>query len=71
MKCFTKIVKGYNYFHSFSFSRPLLNKINKKNILNAGLIFPPEVFILYKKVWEPKGPRAVNFNIYFIITAFH
>ena len=41
------------------------------NYLKTGLIFTPEVFVLCKKVWGPRGPRAIDFDIPFTITAFH
>ena len=71
MECFAKIVKGCNYFRDISFSRFLLYEINTINFLNACLIFIPEVFILCKKVWGPRGLRAVDFDMPFTITAFH
>ena len=39
--------------------------------LNTGLIFTPEVFSLCKKVWGPRGLRAVDFDIPLTVTAFH
>ena len=41
------------------------------NFLKTGLIFTPEVFVLCKKVWGPRGPQAIDFDIPFTITAFH
>ena len=41
------------------------------NFLNTGLICTPEVFTLCKKVWCPRGLRAVDFDIPLTITAFH
>ena len=40
------------------------------NSFNAGLIFTPEVFIPCKKVWEPRGPGVVNFNIPSVVQLF-
>ena len=39
--------------------------------LNTGLIFTPEVFSSCKKVWGPRGLRAVDFDIPLTVTAFH
>ena len=64
------IVKSYNYFCNIIFSRSLLYEINIMNSFNAGLIFTPEVFIPCKKVWEPRGPGVVNFNIPSVIQLF-
>ena len=44
--------------------------MNIMNSFNAGLIFTPEVFIPCKKVWEPRGPGVVNFNIPSVIQLF-
>ena len=33
------------------------------SFLNTGLIFTREVFILFKKVWRPRGPGSVKFDI--------
>ena len=33
------------------------------NFLNTSIIFTTEVFILCKKVWRPRRPGAVNFDI--------
>ena len=71
MECFAKIVKGCNCFRNISFSLSLLYEINIMNFLKTGLIFTPEVFVLCKKVWGPRGPRAIDFDIPFTITAFH
>ena len=71
MECFAKIVKGCNYFRNISFSRFLLCEIYIMNFLNTGLFFTPEVFVLRKKVWGPRGLWAVNFDTPFTITAFH
>ena len=71
MECFAKIVKGCNYFRNISFSRFLLYEINIMNFLNTSLIFTPEVFILCKKVWWPRGLPAVDFDIPFTTTTFH
>ena len=71
MECFAKIVKRCNYFRDISFSRFLLYEINIMNFLNTSLIFTPEVFILCKKVWWPRGLPAVDFDIPFTTTTFH
>ena len=71
MEYFAKIVKGCNYFRDISFSRFLLYEINIMKCLNTGFIFTPEVFSLCKKVWGPRGLRAVDFDIPLTITAFH
>ena len=67
MECFAKIVNGYNYldnlFSQYQLSRSLLYEINIVIFFNAGLLFTPEVFILRKKVWEPRGPGGLNFAI--------
>ena len=68
MECFAKIVKGYNYFRKIGFSRFLLYEINIMNFLKTGLVFNPELFVLCKNVWGPRGWRAV---ISFTITDFH
>ena len=70
MECFAKIVKGCNYFCNISFSRLLLYEINIMKFLNTGLILTLEVFILCKKVWRPRGLRAVGFDITLTITVF-
>ena len=44
---FTKIVNCYNYFRK-SYLFP-------QNIIKTILIFTPEVFIIYKNVWRPRG----------------
>ena len=44
---------GYNYFRNISFSCPLVHEM-------LFLIFTPEIFTKFKKVW---GPGTVNFNI--------
>ena len=49
MECFTKIVKGCNYFRNISFSRFLLYGINIMNFLKTGYIFTPEAFVYVKK----------------------
>ena len=69
MERFGKIAKVCNYFRNISFSH--FYEINITNFLNTGYIFIPEVFILCKKVWGPRGLRTVDFDIPFIITAFH
>ena len=33
------------------------------NFLSTSIIFTTEVFILCKKVWRPRRPRAANFDI--------
>ena len=33
--------------------------------MNTIFIFTPEVFIVYKKVWGPRVPGVVNFDIHF------
>ena len=63
MKSSEEMVNHYNYFRNTSFSRSSFYEINIMNFSNTGRIFNPEVFILCKKVWGPKGPAAVNFNI--------
>ena len=57
MERFAKIVTGCNYFGNIGFLRFLLYEINIMNFLKTGLIFTPGVFVLYKKVWEPRGGR--------------
>ena len=47
---------NYNFFGNISFSRSLFYKINTLSFFNIGLIFTPDVFILYRKVWGSKGP---------------
>ena len=54
---------NYNYFGNISFSRSLFYKINTLNFFNIGLIFTPDVFILYRKVWGSKGPWNVKYQI--------
>ena len=66
LKRFAKIVNSYNYFHNVSFSRCPLYEINM-NFFHTGLIFTPEVYILCKKVWAPRGAGEENFDIPFII----
>ena len=68
MESFAKIVKGCIYFCNISFSRFLLYEI--KIMIFSGLVFTPELFILCKKVWGPRGLWAVDFDIPFPITAF-
>ena len=63
MKSSEEIVNHYNYSRNTSFSRSLFYEINIMNFFNTGRIFNPEVLILSKKVWGPKRPAAVNFNI--------
>ena len=41
----------------------ILYEINIINFFNTCIIFTPIVFILCKKIWRPKGPRAMNFDI--------
>ena len=71
MECFAKTVNAYKYFRDISFSRFLLYEISIIIFLNAGLIFTPEVFILCKNVWGPRGLRAVDFDTPFTITVIH
>ena len=71
MECFAEIVKDYNYFHDFSYSRFLLYEINIMKFLNTGIIFTPELFTLWKKEWRRRWLRAVDFDIPLTITAFH
>ena len=73
MECFAKIIKGCNYFRNISFSRFLLYEINIMNFLKTStiIIFTLEVFVLCKKGCVPRGPRAVDFDIRFTITALH
>ena len=54
LKSYAKKVNGNNYFRNVSFSRCPLYKINI-NFFNTCLICTPEVYILYKKVWQPRG----------------
>ena len=37
--------------------------LNIMNFFNTSLIFTPEVFILYEKVWCPREWGLVNFDI--------
>ena len=69
MKTFAKIINStiiiftnYNYFHSIGLKNSLLHEINIMNFFNTGLIFTPEVVILYKKLWPVRGPGTVNFR---------
>ena len=71
MECFAKIVKGCNYFRNISFSRFLLYEINIMNFLKTSHVFTPEVFVLCKKVWRPRGLQAVDFDMPFTIATFH
>ena len=54
---------NYNFFGNISFSRSLFYKINTLSFFNIGLIFTPDVFILYRKVWGSKGPWNVKYQI--------
>ena len=55
MECFTKIVKGCNYFRNISFSRFLLYGINIMNFLKTGYIFTPEAFVYVKKYGDQEA----------------
>ena len=37
--------------------------MNTMDFLNTGLVFTPELFILCKNIWGPKGTGAVNFDL--------
>ena len=52
---------NYNYFCNISFSRALPYDINIMSFFNSGLIFGPEVFILYKK-YDGRGSGAVDLD---------
>ena len=58
MEHFAKIVH-YTYLRKVSFSRYLLYEINIMNVIKTRIIFTPQEFILYKKVWAP----TLNFDI--------
>ena len=60
LACVVKIVNGCNYFRNINFSRSLLYEINIVNFFNTDLTFTPEVFISCKKIWDSRGPGAVN-----------
>ena len=68
MEHIAKIVNDDNYFRKlFSLYQlfrfyTLLNKYDEL-YYRAGLIFAPEVFVLYKKVWRPRGLGLSNFDI--------
>ena len=55
MECVAEIMKGCNYFRNISFWCFVLYEINIMNFLKADLIFNPEVFILCKNLWGPRG----------------
>ena len=57
------IVNSYNYFRNISFSRPLLYEASIMNFFNTGLIFTQKYLFYVKKVWVPRGPGTVNFDI--------
>ena len=38
--------------------------MNIMDFLNTSLLFTPELFILCKNIWVPKGTGAVNLLIY-------
>ena len=58
----TKIIyANYSCYLNISFSRSLLYEMNIMDFFNTGLIFTPEVFILYKKVWGARGTGAHEF----------
>ena len=61
----TIIFANFIYFCNISFSRSLLLEIN--DFLSTGPNFTPEIYILCKKVWEPRWRGTVNFDITFII----
>ena len=73
MKCFAKIVNGYNYFikynyfRSISLPRSLLHKINTKNFFDTSLIFTPELAILCKKNMASEKAENREFLIYLLI----
>ena len=63
-------INGYNYVFmqtinivAISAFHVLYYDLNIMNFFNTSLIFTPEVFILYEKVWCPREWGPVNFDI--------
>ena len=51
-------------------SRSLLYAINITILFNAGLIFTPKVFILWKKAWGTRGRGTAHFDIPSLLQLF-
>ena len=55
--------KRWTFIWRCFFPVSILKEINIMKFFNVGLIFTPEVLILYKKVWGPRRVGVVNFYI--------